>query len=193
MKISNRRIKKMNKQIRLTTICFTAALIFCAVATTVTAQVATGGSYTLNQSVIASGGGQNSTGGGFTVDGTVGQPIAGVRSTNSGFAVEGGFWTASALAPTAAPVSVSGRVLTMDGGGLRNARVTLTDAQGVSRTVLSGKFGAFRFADVAAGETYIINVGSRRYVFQPQILFAVGDLDNLVFTAVGQTGNTVFP
>lgn len=183
----------MNKQIRLTTSCFTAALIFCAVATTVIAQVATGGTYTLNQAVIASGGGQNSAGGNFTVDGTIGQAIAGVRSTNSGFAVAGGFWTANALAPTAAPVSVGGRVLTMDGGGLRNARVTLTDTQGVSRTVLSGKFGAFRFTGVAAGETYIINVGSRRYTFQPQIFFAVGDLDDLVFIAVAQTGDTVSP
>ncbi len=77
----------------------------------------------------------------------------------------------------------------MDGGDLRNARVTLTDAQGIARTVLSGKFGAFRFADVAAGETYIINVGSRRYVFQPQIFFAAGDLDDLVFIAVAQMGN----
>ena len=113
----------MNKQIRLTTICFTAALIFCAVsATTVTAQVATGGSYSLNQAVIAAGGGQNSAGGNFTVDGTIGQAFAGTRSTNAPFSVAGGFWTTDPLAPSAASVSVSGRILAPDGIGLRNAR-----------------------------------------------------------------------
>ena len=180
----------MNKQIRLTTICLTAALIFCAVATTVTAQVATGGNYTLDQSSIASGGGQNAAGGNFTVDGTIGQPAAGTRSTNSPFAVAGGFWTANVFASTAATVSVGGRILTRDGSGLRNARVTLTDAQGNSRTVLSGKTGAFRFREIQAGETYIISVASRRYIFQPQVIFVGEDLNDLSFIAVAQTGNT---
>ena len=174
----------MNKQIRLTTICFTAALIFCAVATTVTAQVATGGSYTLNQSVIASGGGQNSTSGGFTVDGTVGQAAAGTNSSGSPFAVKTGFWTAEGFVPTAAAVSIGGRVLTAGGGGLRNALVTLTDMNGGARSVLTKKFGSFRFDDVAAGEIYILSVGSRRYTFQPQVVTATENVTNLEFIAL---------
>ncbi len=177
----------MNKQIRLTTICFAAALIFCAAATNADAQVATGGNYTLDQSVIASGGGTNSAGGNYALDGTIGQTIAGTRSTGSPFAVAGGFWTANVVAPTAAPVTVSGRVLTMDGSGLRNARVILTDAQGNSQTVLSGIRGGFQFTDVSAGETYIISVAARRYVFASQAVFASEDISSLVFSAVGQT------
>lgn len=40
-------------------------------------------------------------------------------------------------APTAAFVTVSGRVSTPEGGGLRNARVALTDQNGNTRTVLT--------------------------------------------------------
>lgn len=176
----------MNQDLRL---LFAVLAVAFACAAPVKAQVAQGGNYTLDQSAIASGGGQNSTGGGFTLDGTIGQPAAGTRSTNSPFAVAGGFWTANALAPTAASVSVGGRVLTMDGSGLRNARVTLTGIDGSARMVLTGKFGGFRFADVQFGETYIVSVASRRYIFQPQVVFVSEDLDDLNFIAVGQTGN----
>ena len=183
----------MNKQIRLTTICLTAALIFCAVATTVTAQVATGGNYTLDQSSIASGGGQNAAGGNFTVDGTIGQPAAGTRSTNSPFAVAGGFWTADVFAPTAAAVTISGRVLTPNGGGLRNALVTLTDLSGSSRTVLTGTFGYYRFSEVAAGETVIIAIVSKRYHFQPQVVTVTEDIEDLNFKAQSPIKHSVEP
>ncbi len=188
MKISNRRIKKMNKQIRLTTICFTAALIFCAVATTVTAQVATGGSYTLNQSVIASGGGQNSTGGGFTVDGTVGQAAAGTNSSGSPFAVKSGFWTAEVFTPTAAGVSVSGRVRMTNGKGIRNVLITLTESDGTTRTTLSGFSGSYRFSEVAAGQTVILSATAKRFSFsQPtQVLSLTEDESGIDFIGIGQ-------
>ena len=176
----------MNKQIRLTTICLTAALIFCAVATTVTAQVATGGSYTLNQSVIASGGGQNSTGGNFTVDGTIGQTAAGTRSTNAPFSVAGGFWTTDPLAPSAASVSVSGRILAPDGIGLRNARVVLTASSGEIRTAISSSFGYYQFTEVAVGETYIISVVSKRFFFVPQVISVGEEIQELDLVAVSE-------
>lgn len=78
------------------------------------------------------------------------------------------------LAPTAAGVSVSGRVRLADGRGLANAIVTLTDANGVSITVRTGSFGLFRFAGVASGQTVVVNVKSRRFAFAPQVVF-VGD------------------
>ena len=83
--------------------------------------------------------------------------------------------------PTAASVSISGRVVTPSEFGLTNARVTLTDIQGGSRTVLTGKFGNFRFANVAAGGTYILSVTSGRYTFAPQIITANEDLTDLIF------------
>ena len=51
-----------------------------------------GGNFTIQQSVIAGGGGQNSTGGTFSVDGTVGQAAAGGGLSGGSFSVSSGFW-----------------------------------------------------------------------------------------------------
>ena len=175
----------MNKQIRLTTICFTAALIFCAVATTVTAQVATGGNYTLNQSVIASGGGQNSIGGNFSVDGTIGQAVAGKISSNSPFVVNGGFFTSNQLTATAANVTIEGRVRTESGAGIRNVQIMLTESDGTIRTVSSGSFGNCRFSGVAAGQIVILSIYAKKFGFdQPtQILNLTEDIAGIEFVA----------
>lgn len=84
------------------------------------------------------------------------------------------------LQPTAANVSVSGRTLTPEGYGLRNAIVTLTDAQGVTRSARTSTFGYFRFDDVAVGETYIIGVTSKRYQFAPQVIAVNDEVTDLI-------------
>lgn len=85
--------------------------------------------------------------------------------------------------PTAASVSISGRVILPQHFGLTNAFVTLTNSQGSSRTVLTGKFGSFRFTDVQAGETYILSVISKRYTYAPQMITVTGDIVGLSFIA----------
>jgi hypothetical protein len=137
----------------------------------------TGGDFTITQSVVASGGGQNSAGGFFTVDGTIGQPIAGGALRNPPFTITSGFWNFSPLlAPTAANVSVGGRITTSGGSGVRNVRVTLTAPDGQTRTAQTGSFGYYRFEAVPVGETYIISVISRRFTFsQPTQVVAVLD------------------
>ena len=87
------------------------------------------------------------------------------------------------LAPTAASVSVSGRVLTNNGRGLMNATVTLTNANGITRTARTSTFGYFRFDDVEAGQTYIFSVSSKRYTFASQVVTVTDDLTELNFTA----------
>jgi hypothetical protein len=52
--------------------------------------------------------------------------------------------------------------------------------QGESRTVLTGRTGRFRFADVTAGQTYIISVRSNRYTFAPQAITATEDVTDLI-------------
>ncbi len=134
-----------------------------------------GGSFEIKQSVIAGGGG-SVVGGVFSLDGSIGQTLAGVNSNGSPFAVTSGFWNFSPLAPTAANVSVGGRVLTPGGGGIRNARVTLTAPDGQTRTAQTGTFGYYRFEGVPVGETYIISIFSRRFTFsQPTQVVAVLD------------------
>ena len=87
------------------------------------------------------------------------------------------------LAPTAANATISGRVLTPEGRGLRNAQVSLTDANGNLRTAMSNSFGYFRFTEVESGQTYIIGVRSKRYLFTPQILTINEDVTELILTA----------
>jgi CSLREA domain-containing protein len=84
--------------------------------------------------------------------------------------------------PTAASVSVSGRVLTSGGRGLMNATVVMTDLNGNTRTARTGSFGYFRFNEVEAGQTYIFNVSSKRYSFAPQVITIMEDLTELNFT-----------
>ncbi len=88
------------------------------------------------------------------------------------------------LAPSAASVSVSGRVLTANGLGVRNAIATITDPNGNARSVRTGSFGYFRFEDIQAGETYIIAVTSKRYQFTPRAIAVADELTDVDF--IGQ-------
>ena len=92
------------------------------------------------------------------------------------------------IAPTAADVMVSGRVLTTDGRGIKNVLVTMINSNGESRTAISSQFGYFKFDNVAAGGTYIFSVHAKRYTFsQPTLVRSiVEDADDLVFTANNQ-------
>jgi Tol biopolymer transport system component len=88
-------------------------------------------------------------------------------------------------APTAANVSVGGRVLTAGGNGIRNVTVSLTDMQGNTRTALSSAFGYYCFDDIPAGGTVIINAAAKRYTFaqSQQILNVQEDTGDVNFTA----------
>lgn len=92
-------------------------------------------------------------------------------------------YTLQIIPTTSANASVSGRIFDREGNGLRNAMVLLFDANGNSRTVQTGSFGVFRFEDVTAGQTYIVQVVSRRFSFAPQSVFVTGDVTELTFTA----------
>ena len=149
------------------------------------AQVASNPPYVLEQAVIAGGGGQNSTGGTFSLDGTIGQAVADTNgASGSSYKVQSGFFTAAPLAPTAASVSISGRLLTADGRGLTNARVILTDANGTQRVANTSSFGYFRFNEVEVGQTYIISVVSKRYQFTTQIVTVLEEVVNLEIIAL---------
>jgi Carboxypeptidase regulatory-like domain len=71
---------------------------------------------------------------------------------------------------TAVGAEIAGRVTTPDGRGLRNAKVTISDASGRIRSVSTGSFGYYRFTDVESGRTYVLSVESRRYRFASRVL-----------------------
>ena len=89
------------------------------------------------------------------------------------------------LAPTAARVSVGGRVASADGDGIYKARITLTAPDGTTRTALSNSFGYYRFSDVAAGQTYVLTINSKQFTFNPntRIIPVFDELADVDWTA----------
>lgn len=90
--------------------------------------------------------------------------------------------TVTINAPTAATVSVSGRV-TAGRRGISRARVSITDASGATRFAVTNSLGNYRFTDVPAGETYTFNVQAKRYRFDTQVLNLSEDSNSINFTA----------
>ena len=72
--------------------------------------------------------------------------------------------------------TVGGRVLTPDCRGLRNATVSLTNPNGVSRITTTSSFGLFSFDAVVTGAQYTISVRSHLFRFMPQTVSVNGDL-----------------
>jgi Concanavalin A-like lectin/glucanases superfamily/Carboxypeptidase regulatory-like domain len=78
----------------------------------------------------------------------------------SPFAVVNGF------APTAAESSISGRVTTASGRGIRNAVVQIIGGNlSETRYARTNPFGYYRISGLDAGQTYILNIASKRYSF----------------------------
>ncbi len=86
-------------------------------------------------------------------------------------------------APTAAVVSVGGRVLTQDGRGISNAVVSLIKSDGAVLNASTNSFGYFRFAGVESGQTYVVSIKHKRYIFDSQAINVNEELTDLIFTA----------
>lgn len=85
----------------------------------------------------------------------------------------------AALAPTAANVSVSGRVLSADGRGIRGATVTLTSPSGRTVTTTTNAFGYYLFQGVRSGGSYLVNARARGATFQARILSVTDSLTDV--------------
>lgn len=87
--------------------------------------------------------------------------------------------------PSAASVSIGGRVMTATGRGIRNVRLILTDSAGATHIAFSNAFGYYRFADIPAGATYVISATGKRYVFDnpTQALFVSEETSGINFIA----------
>jgi hypothetical protein len=146
----------------------------------------TGGALRIENSTVAAGSGKNS-GGSYALESTAGQGSAGGRLQGGRFSVQSGFWTAD-FAPTAAAVSIGGRVVTAGGQGIRNARVTLTRQNGETRISQTGSFGFYRFDDIPVGEICVLTVSGKRFIFEnpTRIVTVQEELGDLDFTAVEQ-------
>lgn len=167
---------------------FVLSSAFCLLCfSAVNAQISTGGSYTLNQTVIANGGGTSSDAGNtYQVEGTSGQSAAGTNSTGGTYTTRGGFWAGTLMSPTAANATVSGRVRGIAGEGLRNVTVILEGGTLFTpRRTRTNAFGGFTFEDVPVGQVYIISVQNKKYGFQQesQVISVLDNVADIIFQA----------
>jgi hypothetical protein len=85
------------------------------------------------------------------------------------------------LTPTAAGVTVSGRVRAAGGAGLRNATVVMTDENGETRRVTTNSFGSYVVNDVPAGHSYIMGVESRKFRYATRVVQVSDTLTDVDF------------
>lgn len=141
----------MKRHIRLLLMVLFAALLHGIA----DAQSAGSSQYVLEQSVIASGGGQNSSGGVFTLDGTIGQAIAGTTSITESFTVFSGFWTTSAFFmpiadnQTVAAIEDTPVNITLSASDPNNSSLTYIIVTDPAHGTLSGTGANLTFTPVA--------------------------------------------
>jgi hypothetical protein len=100
-----------------------------------------------------------------------------------------GGWGLEFLSSTAANASISGRVTTADGRGIRNAKVTITgDSLPQMRVATTSSFGYFTFDGLATGQTYVVTVNSKRFTFSvpSHVVSLIDNAVDIDFVADGQ-------
>ncbi len=81
------------------------------------------------------------------------------------------------LGPTAANISIGGRVLNANGRAIPRAIISVTNQNGEQQTARTNPFGYYRFSEIPAGQTYVITVVSKRYTFASSLVFSA--IENL--------------
>jgi uncharacterized delta-60 repeat protein len=119
----------------------------------------------------------NDSAGGMALDGQ-GHVVV-VGSSGGAFAL-----ARFVLGPLAPPVSISGRVTTPNGLGLRNTIVSIIDPIDGRRTVLTSSLGYYTFDSVTTGQMYTIGVQSKRYRFSSNQLQVDTALTGVDFTGI---------
>jgi len=111
---------------------------------------------------------------------------------NSPTAVSGcldGGWTLQFLPLTAAQSSISGRVMTANGQGIRNAKVVIT-GNSLSEPIIAttGTFGFYSIEGLAGGQTYVVTVNSQRYTFSApsRVISLIDNIADADFVADSQ-------
>jgi len=87
-------------------------------------------------------------------------------------------------APTAAGVSIEGRVTNELGFGIARMLVSFTDQNGSVRTATTSSFGYFRIDDLPTGATYVVTGTSKQYSIATQVITVTDQITDLALTAV---------
>lgn len=149
-------------------------LLFVLMLPLLASAAASAQTYTIQRQIIADGGGTMSSAE-YTLDSTIGIPTAGDQQSVGNENAHVGFWFHE-VAPTAAAVSISGRVVDALGRGIPGAFLVLTDTAGLKKTVLTGAFGYYRFDDVVSGQAFVLSISAKqRHFANPSIMLQTGD------------------
>lgn len=84
--------------------------------------------------------------------------------------------------PTAATVSIAGRVLNPYGNGVSKAAVNIVDSDGNTQTTITNSFGYYRFKSLEIGKTYVVSATVKGLRFSPIILEPQENLSDVNFT-----------
>lgn len=57
-----------------------------------------------------------------------------------------------------------------------------SEMAGVTHSAITGSFGYYSFSEVEAGSTYVFFVSSKRYTFDPRVIYVTEDIEDLNFT-----------
>jgi len=107
-----------------------------------------------------------------------------ITNATIGFLKTGAPITVQIQGPSSATAIVSGQVLTSGGLGLRNATVSITDGQGVARTVNTTSFGFYSFDGVSIGGMSTIRVVASRFRFASRAVQVDGNLSDVSFVGL---------
>lgn len=146
-----------------------------------------GGSFQITNSVVAGGGGESRdvTNNRYGHEGTVGEHAAGTLLRNPPFSQTAGLWASSiGPTPTAAPASISGRIVTSDGAPLAGVTMNLSGSRLVR--AISDVNGVYSFADLEVGGFYTVAPARANYSFSPRALTfsLLANKTDAVFTAM---------
>ena len=90
----------------------------------------------------------------------------------------------SSLAPTSAPVEITGRVLTDKGRSVASAVVTAYDEAGNRHSAMTNSFGYYRLTKMTAGGSYILSAQSKLYSFAPIFISPSENLADVNFISI---------
>ena len=92
-------------------------------------------------------------------------------------------FSVTARVPSAAAVSISGRVMTEGGVGIPKAIVTINHPTAGVLQAMTNPFGYYNFPEVGVGSTIEVTVSHKAYTFDPQVVTVHDQVSNLNFIA----------
>lgn len=85
------------------------------------------------------------------------------------------------LAPSSAPVSVSGRVTDLWGRGIGNVQLVIDNGRGNTGMVRTNAFGYYRFSALPSGSSYVMTPTHKQYRFAPITILLNDSLTDVNF------------